>query len=368
MSLFRTCAVLLAAGWLALAVLPSADGADETKQDKKEKKAKKWEGAWTDADAPSLPVDFKFQGEYAADRIGCQVIALDKGRFQAVVYPGGLPGDGWDGKNKILLDGKLDGDKVSFEPARGKRRYKAKGFETFSATSKFPPVGQKDYTATLTDGTLALVMDDPNPVNLKKVVRESKTLGKKPPEGALVLFDGTNKDEWTGGRFDEMKKVINTDGNDVRSKRNFTNYSVHLEFMTPFRPAARDQERGNSGFYQVDTYEVQVLDSFGLDGKMNECGGIYKWRDSPVNMCYPPLTWQTYDVDFSNAVVEDGKITKKARITVRLNGVVIHDDYELPGPNGGGRPDKDEGKPGPFKMQGHGNPVQYRNIWVVEKK
>src|SRR5262249_10151618 len=132
---------------------------------------------------------------------------------------------------------------------------------------------------------------------LKKVERKSKTLGQKAPDGAVVLFDGSNKDAWVGGILDETKKVINTNGDDVRTKKNFTNYVAHLEFMTPYVPAGRDQARGNSGFYQVDTYEVQVLDSFGLEGKKNECGGIYKWRDSDVNACYPPLTWQTYDVE-----------------------------------------------------------------------
>lgn len=365
MARFRTVAPLLAAGLLALALLP-ADGADETKDKAKPKDKKKQ--VWTDPEDSSLPVDFTYQGEYKGEGFGCQVIALDEGRFQAVVYPGGLPGDGWDGKNKTLMDGKLADEKVTFEPTKGKRSYKAKGWETFSATSKFPPVGQRKFGATLDKGELAMDTDDGKSPKLKKVKRQVKSMGAKPPEGAVVLFDGTNKDEWEGGEFDKVKKVINTKGNDVRTKKKFNSYKVHLEFMTPFKPWARDQERGNSGFYQVDTYEVQVLDSFGLDGKMNECGGIYKWRDSTVNACLPPLTWQAYDVEFTNAQKEGDKVVKKARITVRLNGILVHDDFELPGPNGGGRDDKLEGTPGPFKLQGHGNPVQYRNVWVVEKK
>lgn len=374
MALLRTALPFLAAALLGLAGSAAIENvalAQKDKEKPKDKsKAKTFANTWTDPEDKTLPVDYKYQGEYKGDGYGCQVIALDKGRFQAVVYPGGLPGDDWDGKNKILLDGKLDGEKVKFEPATGKRKYKAKGFEEFSATEKFPPVGQRGYYADLSGETLTLKNDDRKAKTfaLKKVVRQSKTLGMKPPKGALVLFDGTNKDEWTGGLFDEARKVINTNGDDVRSKRNFTNYTVHLEFMTPFRPAERDQGRGNSGFYQVDAYEVQVLDSFGLEGKKNECGGIYVFRDSPVNACYPPLTWQTYDVDFTNAVKEGDKIVKKARITVRLNGVLLHDNFELPKPNGGGRDDKLEGTPGPFKLQGHGNPVQYRNVWVVEKK
>src|SRR5215213_9738338 len=94
-------------------------------------------GVWTDPHDPTLPVDFKIQGEYAGDHIGAQVIALGKGAFQAVVLPGGLPGAGWDGKNKILLAGMLDGSKATFEPARGSRKYLAPKPEEFSATSKF---------------------------------------------------------------------------------------------------------------------------------------------------------------------------------------------------------------------------------------
>jgi len=374
MALLRTALPLLAAALLGLVGLP-AIGADDAKKDKTKPKdrpkLKTWANTWTDPEDKTLPIDYHLQGEYKGDDFGVQVIALDKGRFQAVVFPGGLPGDGWDGKSRSLLDGKLDDKKVSFSPAKGgKRQYKAKGFETFSATEKFPPAGNQTYFADLSGEKFVLRNDDRQEKKweLKKVHRKSKTLGQKPPEGAVVLFDGSSKDQWTGGVLDESKKVINTNGDDVRTKKDFNNYTVHLEFMTPFRPAERDQGRGNSGFYQVDTYEVQVLDSFGLEGKMNECGGIYKWRNCPVNACYPPLTWQTYDVEFTNAVREGDKVVKKARITVRLNGVLLHDDYELPGPNGGGRDDKLEGKPGPFKLQGHGNPVQYRNVWVVEKK
>jgi len=137
--------------------------------------------------------------------------------------------------------------------------------------------------------------------------------------------------------------------------------------MLPSRPEGRGQGRGNSGFYQVDHYELQILDSFGLDGVNNECGGFYTKAAPKLNMCAPPLTWQSYDVDFTNAVQgSDGKKAKNAVASVKHNGVVIHDGQEISGPTGGHRNDP-EGTPGPIKLQGHGNPLQFRNIWIVEK-
>ena len=109
---------------------------------------KKEKGVWADPADSTLPPDFKVQGEYSCDTLGCQVIALGGGYFQAVVYPGGLPGAGWDNKNKSLMDGKLDGDKTAFKPATGKRKYKGQKPEEFSATANFPPTGQKEYTAS----------------------------------------------------------------------------------------------------------------------------------------------------------------------------------------------------------------------------
>jgi hypothetical protein len=324
-------------------------------------------GVWTHPADPTLPVDFKIQGEYAGDKLGVQVIALGKGAFQAVVLPGGLPGAGWDGKNKSLLAGKLDGETAKFTPATGRRKYLAQNPDEFSATSRFPPTGQADFTGTADGQTFALDTADSKAVQLKKVERKSSTLGARPPKGALMLFDGTNTDQWTGGRLEEKIRVLNTDGKDIKTRRDFNNYTAHLEFLLPFKPDGRGQGRGNSGFYQVLMYEVQVLDSFGLDGKNNECGGVYTKAEPKVNMCLPPLVWQTYDVDFTNAVAEDGKVVKKARLTCKHNGVVIHDDIEIDGKTGGARNDP-EGTPGPLLLQGHGNPLQYRNIWVVEKK
>jgi uncharacterized protein (TIGR03000 family) len=334
---------------------------------------KKPAGAWTDPKDPKLPIDFAIQGEYVAKEkggFGVQIIALGGGRFQAVVLTGGLPGAGWDGKNKCLLDGNLEGGKATFKAANGKRKYLAQSPDEFSATSKFPPVGQQDFYAGSADGkTMQLTLSGRAPT-LDKIVRASPTLGQKPPPGATILFDGTSADEWNAARVDKTTGLLNTDGHDITTKRRFNNYTVHVEFLLPYRPDARGQGRGNSGFYQVSQYEVQILDSFGLDGKDNECGGIYSRIAPSVNGCLPPLQWQTYDIDFTNAVPDANdpkKPAKKSRITCKLNGITIHDNVEIPGPTGGAWP-QPEGTPGPLILQGHGNPLQFRNIWIVEKK
>jgi hypothetical protein len=154
------------------------------------------------------------------------------------------------------------------------------------------------------------------------------------------------------------------------TKQSFTDYTLHVEFLLPLKPWAQQQERGNSGVYNQQRYETQVLDSFGVMGMDNQCGGIYTKSPPSVNMCYPPLTWQTYDIDFAAARYEDGKKKSDAVISVKQNGVLIQDQFKINGPTGGGRKEKPEDavQSGPLYLQNHGNPVFFRNVWIVEKK
>jgi len=328
---------------------------------------------WTSTADKTLPASFAVQGEYvgaAADgsKTGCQVIALGGDAFHAVVYPGGLPGAGWDGKSRSLMAGETKDGKTVFQAAEGSRRYLANKPAEFSATKQFPPAGHQAYSATIAGGKMSLQAADGATITLTRTKRVSPTMGAAAAKGSVVLFDGSNTDAWQGGRLDASTKLLNTDGSDIRTRGKFNNYTMHIEFMLPYRPDARGQGRGNSGFYQVDHYEVQVLDSFGLEGLNNECGGVYTKAKPDVNMCLPPLTWQTYDVEFTNAVAdENGKKIKNARMTLKHNGVVIHNNLEITGRTGGSR-NEPEGTPGVIKLQGHGNPLQYRNVWIKESK
>lgn len=293
--------------------------------------------------------DFAAQGEYLGSvetdqgsvRYGVQVIALGEGKFHGVAYPGGLPGAGWDGSEKHAGEGETIHGVVTFKSDEG------------------------NIAATIKDGVITVVDPAGNTIaTFKKTVRKSPTLGAKPPEGAVLLFDGTSPDHFEGGRM--TKDGLLMEG--CASKQRFQSFEIHLEFRTAFQPYARGQGRGNSGFYAQGRYEVQILDSFGLEGEWNECGGIYKVSKPKVNMCLPPLSWQTYDVEFTAPEFADGKKVKNARMTVKHNGVVIHDDVEIPHTTVGARVGEETPDPGPVYLQNHGNPVRFRNIWVVETR
>ena len=134
-------------------------------------------GTYTSKEDPQLPEDFKFQGEYSNDNMGAQVIGLDKGAFHLVLYPGGLPGAGWDGKNRSLLHGSLSGKHVKLSPAMGKRKYLAGPAEQFSATRQFPPQGHQSYEGSIKGGKLTIKGEEKTHV-LQKTIRKSPTLGK----------------------------------------------------------------------------------------------------------------------------------------------------------------------------------------------
>ncbi|HEY0552403.1 MAG TPA: DUF1080 domain-containing protein [Verrucomicrobiae bacterium] len=293
----------------------------------------------TFTDPAAAGQDYVDQGEYKNDWGGAQIIALGDDKFRMVTYRGGLPGDGWDKEFKQEINGKRDGGKV-----------------VFTSTN--------NYRAELAAGKITINSDAGGPWTMEKTERKSPTMGAKPPAGAVVLFDGTNGDEWKNAHIDTERHLLQPP---TTSKKVFTNFTMHIEFLLPFKPLGRGQDRGNSGVYLLDRYECQVLDSFGLKGENNECGGFYQQAKPAVNMCYPPLTWQTYDFDVTAAKWDEaGKKVSDTVVTVKHNGVVIHDQLQLKKETpGGGMKEVPQG--GGIHLQGHGNPVFYRNIWIVPK-
>jgi len=228
------------------------------------------------------------------------------------------------------------------------------------------------WTGTIQKNTLVAVSmgAQGGKFDLRYVLRRSPTEGARPPAEAVVLLPyGTGTptlDEW-----DNKSWTLLPDGSmqvgkgDIRTKRQFGDARIHIEFMTPFMPTARGQGRGNSGVYIQDRYEVQVLDSYGLVSQDNDCGGIYKVAKPKVNACYPPGSWQTYDITFrAPRFAPNGSVQRPAIITVVHNGVTIHENQPVPNPTGGGA--GGIVKTGPLRLQDHGNPVKYRNIWLVE--
>jgi hypothetical protein len=194
-----------------------------------------------------------------------------------------------------------------------------------------------------------------------------------PPDTAVVLFDGKDLSNWTkldGGapawEVADGAMTVTAGGGDIVSREQFNDFLLHLEFMTPDMPDATGQAKGNSGVFLQGRYEIQVLDSYGIDVPgMGDCGAIYNQFASLVNACKPPLEWQTYDVIFRAARVgESGEIEENARVTVLQNGIVIQNNVEMLGATGGAT-DEDAAEPGPLRLQDHGNPVKYRNIWIV---
>jgi len=194
------------------------------------------------------------------------------------------------------------------------------------------------------------------------------TMGAKPPEGAVVLFDGEKLGGWlkldgkTAADWPVSDGFFTVGKGNIVSEKRFGNFQLHLEFNVPYMPKARGQGRGNSGVFLDGMYELQVLDSYGLKLQDNDCGAIYKQIVPAVNACKPPLQWQTYDVTFFKAVVDQGKVVRKASVTVVQNGVTTIANAEISITPGG--IDLKEGQDGPIVLQDHGNAVEYRNIWI----
>ncbi|HSY20409.1 MAG TPA: DUF1080 domain-containing protein [Candidatus Acidoferrales bacterium] len=288
-----------------------------------------------------------------------------------------LMGD-WQGKNGIVAqvfptaDGKYQANLLMAFDAESNvvavlQGTAADGVITFSADGWSGTIKDSHFTGSKGDRKF----------DLQHIVRVSPTEGAKPPAGAIVLFDGSNQDAWAkksgkdwltedgpskwklveGGA---MEVVPDTDC--IITHKKFGDCHVHVEFRTLGLPS-------NSGVFLEDRYEANINETYGrLTGTPN--GGFDNCTDKVeprIRPCFPPLAWQTFDIDFTAPKFDaGGNKTASARATVLFNGVKIYDNQELDLPHGAASR-MGEAPTGPLMLQEHGMPVQFRNIWLVEK-
>ena len=314
--------------------------------------------------AADVESDFKYQGEYigkvetVSPVLGAQVVAKGNGGFTAAFLLGGLPGMGWDTASRTEQAGTQQTDGVHFQPTDPAKGYTAAVSADGSTISGKTPKGEFFI--------------------LNKVVRRSPTLDSLPPPGpnTVVLFNGTDLSAFVKGTAvmdNGFLLPIGSASSGAVSLKTFGSFTMHLEFQVPFMPTGSEHGRGNSGVYLQGRYELQILDSFGLNILRNgegpatqECGAFFQLVRPRLNMSFPPMSWQTYDVEFTKAKFDaQGKnFLEPAVVTVRLNGEIIHNNQKLLRNTLLG--DSVKTTDGPLRFQAHGDPVRYRNIWIVE--
>jgi len=293
-----------------------------------------WEGGW-------------YGETFGGGKASAQIIAEGNGNYMAVISVD-------IGEAQLIrgeIRGKLEGDKAVFE-----------GEIDVGAENG----GIHKVTGEISDGKFSgrYTGESSGTFELKRIQKVPPTLGLKAPEGAIVLFDGKDMLKWErtdGGpspwRLVEGAMEVVPDKGSIRTKDEFRDFKLHVEFCVPFLPNERGQARGNSGVYVPGNNEIQVLDSFGLPLSKYDCGAFYGQAAPLANACLPPGEWQTYDVTFiAPRFDEKGKPVKSATITVFHNGTKIHDQFQ---------PKRMGAKSGRILLQDHGNRVRYRNVWLL---
>ncbi len=200
-------------------------------------------------------------------------------------------------------------------------------------------------------------------------------VGTAPPSDAIVLFNGSNLDQWVSDKGDRPAPWTLQDGamtvakgkGAIKTKASFEDFQLHIEFRTPSVVKGEGQGRGNSGIFLQEQYELQVLDSYENKTYSNgQAGSIYKQSIPLVNACRKPGEWQTYDViwtapRFNN----DGSVQSPARITVLQNGILVQNNTEIKGKTQYiGKPYYTKHGALPLMLQDHGDLVSFRNIWI----
>ena len=217
-----------------------------------------------------------------------------------------------------------------------------------------------------------------------KVVTPGRT-DRDAPSDAIVLFGGANLDEWVSARASSPARWTVSDGvitvnkraGDIRTKRSFRNFQLHLEWRVPQGITGKSQERGNSGVFlaydpPLASYELQIVDSYDNPTYVNgQAGSVYKENPPLVNAMRPPGEWQTYDVVWTAPVFnDDGSVKSPAYVTALHNGVLVQDHFALTGiTKNTGIPEYHRHGPAPIMLQAHGDasaPISFRNIWLRE--
>ncbi|MEY3000671.1 MAG: hypothetical protein RL648_885 [Verrucomicrobiota bacterium] len=249
-------------------------------------------------------------------------------------------------------------------------------------------IEERDFWCVITEDTIRgkglYKSKEPVAFELVKFTPASRTVGRPAPDGAVVLFDGSDLEQWMHEKDGAQipgtwqikdgylevwpKKEHKAAGGDLKTRELFGSCEIHLEFWLPYEPDNRDQNRANSGIFINNVYEVQILDSYGLVGDWTECGALYKVSPPKVNRSLPPGQWQTFDIVYEAPQYDAaGNLVRNAVMTVHHNGELIHNQQELfevtyntqnirlaPPPDG----------PGRIILQDHGHPIRFRNIWV----
>ena len=220
-----------------------------------------------------------------------------------------------------------------------------------------------------------------------KVVAPGKLPGQAPAD-AIVLFDGSNLDEWVAAKnpsspdkwtlSGDNAMTVNKANGDLQTKKTFMDFQLHIEYLIPANITGTGQARGNSGIFLATLplgaggYELQVLDNYNNSTYVNgQAGSMYKQTPPLVNACRPPGEWQTYEVVWTAPrFKEDGTVLSPARVTVFHNGLLVQNNTVLTGDTPYiGQPSYKKHGASPIKLQAHGDksePISYRNIWLRE--
>jgi len=295
---------------------------------------------------PKNDLNYALQGEFVGpitvgenkyEPLGLQLRNVGGDNFEAVSFMGGLPGQESHKPKPIKMLGRRSGE--------------------FLVLSGGPWGIFVDK-----EGCQIIDRKGERLGRLERIHRTSPTLGAKRPPEAIVLFDGSGTDQFAKAQMTDDGLLMQG----ANIKPMLQDFNLHVEFRLPYMPQAEGQGRGNSGIYLMSRYECQILDSFAQDIVFNGCGALYRFKSPDLNMCLPPLVWQTYDIQFTAPRwASDGSKIRNAHVTSWINGVKVQDNVEVPGPTGAGKPE--EPTLLPTLLQDHSDPVRFRNVWVIDR-